>query len=301
MAASRDSRLLSPDQVRASLPFEPRRVSVGWPGGLVAERYRRLDPNELDLPPESHVRVTLQMAHTAGSRYRWAFGHRLGEGRWERPHLTVTPAGVPQRWAWDGVVESFHLSVPLDLIGDVAEAHGLRRNVTLLPVPGVVDLTAHNLLRVLERQLANGDGFNALLVEHVARALISHLVRHHAERARLGASVESIGLGPELRRVIEAAVRERLCADLDVATLATACGCSRRHLERAFPTTFGASPGVYLRRHRLEEAVRRLRQTDASVEAVARACGFTDAAHLRRTLRSHGYGAPNAIRRTGGC
>jgi transcriptional regulator GlxA family with amidase domain len=59
------------------------------------------------------------------------------------------------------------------------------------------------------------------------------------------------------------------------ATLARAAGVSRATLTRRFTAVTGESPGAYLTRLRMDLAARRLRDSADSLEAVARAVGYT--------------------------
>jgi len=60
---------------------------------------------------------------------------------------------------------------------------------------------------------------------------------------------------------------------------------SRRKLERAFQSVFGESPHARILRVRAEAAVAaRTAAPNRSLAAIARATGFTDVRHLRRTL-----------------
>ena len=78
--------------------------------------------------------------------------------------------------------------------------------------------------------------------------------------------------------------------------LAAAAGCHPMTVARAFRRTFGCSVGSYLRRRRLEEAAHMLRRTDLSISRVAVLNGFSDQAHLTRSLRRHTGHTPGMLR-----
>jgi AraC-like DNA-binding protein len=67
-------------------------------------------------------------------------------------------------------------------------------------------------------------------------------------------------------------------------------------LTRSFRRTFGCSIGSYIRRRRLEEAARMLRQTGTSISAIAIHHGFADQAHFTRALRRAAGRTPGALR-----
>ena len=80
-------------------------------------------------------------------------------------------------------------------------------------------------------------------------------------------------------------VQDDLAGRHDVESLARRLRVSRRKLERAFQSVFGESPHVRVLRIRAEAAVAaRAAAPNRSLAAIARATGFTDVRHLRRTL-----------------
>ena len=80
-------------------------------------------------------------------------------------------------------------------------------------------------------------------------------------------------------------VQDDLAGRHDVESLARRLRVSRRKLERAFQSVFGESPHARILRIRAEAAVAaRAAAPNRSLAAIARATGFTDVRHLRRTL-----------------
>ena len=70
------------------------------------------------------------------------------------------------------------------------------------------------------------------------------------------------GLAPTaLRRAIER-LRSDVDADVSLAALASDAGLSRFHFCRAFKESTGLSPHAWLRQHRLEQAMKMLRDTE---------------------------------------
>jgi transcriptional regulator GlxA family with amidase domain len=92
-------------------------------------------------------------------------------------------------------------------------------------------------------------------------------------------------------------VRHNLQARLDVDELAARACMSPRHFARRFKAEMGVTPARAVERLRVEAAAAALESASASVQAVARSCGFGDAERLRRAfLRIHGV-PPSARRR----
>lgn len=84
---------------------------------------------------------------------------------------------------------------------------------------------------------------------------------------------------------------------LTVAELAVALDTPRRTLERRFLRDLGQSPAKVYLRLRLDRALARLRGTDTAIPDIALACGFCDASHLTRALRSEHGLTPAEYRR----
>lgn len=130
------------------------------------------------------------------------------------------------------------------------------------------------------------------LVEHdhggeVAQLIARHLVmflRRPGGQSQFATPVwsERATTGPiqTAQHRIDAAPADDHRLDL----LARQAGMSTRHFARCFAAETGLTPGAYVARVRVEAARRALETTSATVEAVARECGFGTAETLRRTF-----------------
>ncbi|MCT2581562.1 substrate-binding domain-containing protein [Actinophytocola gossypii] len=78
--------------------------------------------------------------------------------------------------------------------------------------------------------------------------------------------------------------------------VAQAAGMSEDYLSRTFHRELGVSPWEYLNRLRVERAKERLRETDDSVQVVARRVGFHDRAYFSRMFRKLTGMPPQAYR-----
>ncbi|MDO8392245.1 MAG: AraC family transcriptional regulator [Actinomycetota bacterium] len=91
-------------------------------------------------------------------------------------------------------------------------------------------------------------------------------------------------------------VRRRYAEPLMVADLAQAAGLSVTQLERATRRALGVSPKQLLIRARIDEAIRRLDDTDLSLAAIAGECGFYDQSSFNRLFRRTTGITPGAYR-----
>lgn len=84
---------------------------------------------------------------------------------------------------------------------------------------------------------------------------------------------------------------------LTVEEMAQTLGISRSQLFRIFCQTGGSLPKETLTRHRCEQALQLISQTDLSLEQIAYSCCFASAQHLRDTFRREGFAPPSSYRR----
>jgi len=90
-------------------------------------------------------------------------------------------------------------------------------------------------------------------------------------------------------------IRSRCHCRIQVQDIAAAAHVSRSTLERRFRSTLGRSPLEELMRQRLDLAMRLLLDGDATVGAVARQCGFSDANHLAGHFQQRFASTPAAF------
>ena len=102
-----------------------------------------------------------------------------------------------------------------------------------------------------------------------------------ADVHRLGGAAEARDLFGEL----ELWMLENPRADLSVDSLARRMSMSPRHFARLFRARLGTSPGIYVRRLRVEQARSRIEEGAGRLKQVARDCGFPDEQALRRSFQ----------------
>ncbi len=98
---------------------------------------------------------------------------------------------------------------------------------------------------------------------------------------------------------LDAALRwmEAHCRDHPpLATAARIAGFAPTVFHRRFTAAIGSTPRAWLEARRLDEARRLLRQPDASVQAVAAACGYANPFHFSRVMRRRLGLSPSQVR-----
>jgi transcriptional regulator GlxA family with amidase domain len=120
----------------------------------------------------------------------------------------------------------------------------------------------------------------------VARSLVLFLKRPGGQ-SQFSAQLTGQLAGQPPLQELQAWIVEHPGADLSVDRLAERVGMSPRNFARVFTREVGTTPARWVERARIEAARRSLEETDATIEQVARECGFGTADTLRRAfLRS---------------
>jgi AraC-like DNA-binding protein len=84
-----------------------------------------------------------------------------------------------------------------------------------------------------------------------------------------------------------------------ITKLAALVDMSPDHFTRRFRTQFGLTPARYKQRRRLALAQRLLWESDVTIDAVARRCGFCDGFHLSKVFRRELGTSPSTYRARG--
>jgi transcriptional regulator GlxA family with amidase domain len=85
-------------------------------------------------------------------------------------------------------------------------------------------------------------------------------------------------------REVQAWVAENADSDLSVEALAARAAMSTRNFARVFRREVGMTPAAYVEAVRVERAQRELEGTRASVDSIARRCGFGTPETMRRAF-----------------
>ena len=122
----------------------------------------------------------------------------------------------------------------------------------------------------------------------VGDALERHLFLRYGQQD--AAAVRRALSASDRNRLVDA-IRGQLDARHSLDALALLVGMDVRRFTGAFHDAFGLSPWQYVMRARLDEAARRLRQTEEPVTDVALATGFATPSHFA-TAFARRFGAP---------
>jgi AraC family transcriptional regulator len=99
-----------------------------------------------------------------------------------------------------------------------------------------------------------------------------------------------------LRRAVEM-IEARLAATIRLRDLAAEVDRHPVHVSRCFRREFGCDVAEFVRRRRVHEACRRIRETTESLSAIAFAAGFSDQSHMGRAFNDIMGRSPGAYAR----
>ena len=151
---------------------------------------------------------------------------------------------------------------------------------------GAVDLAAWIVTRHLGRSVAD-KALHILIADgpRPANAPQPHVV------------VDRQARDPRLEDAVDI-IEQNLAQPPSIDDLAARVGLSRRQLERIFREEFSLSPWKYALGRRLRQAHLLLTSTERSVTDIAHDCGFADASHFSRHVRTTFGATPKTVRDT---
>lgn len=119
------------------------------------------------------------------------------------------------------------------------------------------------------------------------------------ELSRVGASLHPAeAKWPEPIRQTAEWMRDHLASLQNLDDICRHAGLSKYHFIRRFSQATGYSPIQYLTKLRIERSIELLRETDANVDEIARAVGFTNGSYFSKVFRDW-VGCPPGEFRTG--
>ncbi|MDR3623364.1 MAG: GlxA family transcriptional regulator [Paludisphaera borealis] len=125
------------------------------------------------------------------------------------------------------------------------------------------------------------------LGREAALAIARHLVlfvRRPGGQSQFSPLLEMQAADRRPLRDLQAWIVDHLAEDLSVEALAGRAHMSARNFARAFHKEVGSTPARFVERLRVDAVRRRLEETDAGLERIARECGFGGPDSMRRSF-----------------
>jgi AraC family transcriptional regulator len=152
----------------------------------------------------------------------------------------------------------------------------------------------HPIVRRLQ-QLVRGKDIVTEITAGAGVKLVNDVLQALLEAAE-AATLERSGRVSDLAEAVESTLRADLRRSWSVEQLAEKHGVSREHLTRVFSRRFGLAPYRYLMELRVQEACRRLRNSNDPIKTIMLDLGFTSHASFVRTFRRYIHVSPTAYR-----
>ncbi|WP_183712233.1 AraC family transcriptional regulator [Bradyrhizobium sp. ERR14] len=274
------------------LGTEPLRMALDSSGAGIAHwKHDRL--HDVVKPMSHHV----IMAHNGMvQRMERRTGKSVAIGTFRRGVVVIIPEGSSSRWDIPKPVDVVQLYLPDATLKRVAREAEITGTNELLERTAHPDPITSRLLLSVADTLGGNEALDTLFRHQLTDLLTTRLlVAHTGSPATLQPTMG--GLSPKiLLRAIER-LRSDSDADVSLDALASDAGLSRFHFCRAFKESTGLSPHSWLRQHRLEQAMKMLRDSDEAVVSIAAALGYSSQTAFAAAFRKLTGETPSDWRR----
>jgi AraC family transcriptional regulator len=172
-----------------------------------------------------------------------------------------------------------------DTFDRLADDHGATRIASLAIEPGIAadDPIVANLGACLLAANERPDKFNPLFLDHVAKALHTHLAQRYGGMQMPQASIKG-GLAPWQLRLARSLIAEHVGEKISLSQIANACELSASHFARAFIRSTGVPFHQWLMDRRVDHAKDLMRTSSIPLAAIALQCGFSEQSHFTRVF-----------------
>jgi len=228
----------------------------------------------------------------------WLDGRHHIKSESREGHFTLVNFNVETAVELNFPFDSMQMYFPRAALNAIAVEQGTHAVSALAVdfVSAVNDVVVRNLCHSLLPAFDHPEQANRLFMDHVAMALLTHLVQVYGGSGTAPQMVRG-GLAPwQVRRAKELLVA-RLDGEIMLEELARECGLSRSHFARAFKKTTGKPPHRWLVEQRLERAREMLLKSGLSLGEIADTCGFADQSHFTRAFSASLGVTPSEWRR----
>lgn len=195
--------------------------------------------------------------------------------------LVYIPAGM-EVWGYGANVRYVKDATLTFDVAEMSERMATTFDATIVATPRLrfADDNVWTLVELLAEAVNDPDPSMQLYGDGLAAAIAARLFSRTVEKAN-----DAKGLAPwQLRRVLEY-LDAHLPDPVALADLAVLSGLSQWHFSREFKASTGVAPYRWQLEARIRRAQHLLLDTHASLEQIAEATGFSDAAHFGRTFR----------------
>jgi len=270
----------------------PFRIALDSSGAGIAH-WKHAPLHDVVKPMTHHV---IMAYNGSVQRIERRSGKSAETGTFRPGVVMIIPQGSSSRWDIPKPVELVSLYLPHAALERVAREADIATPVDLLERTAQPDPVTSRLLLSAADVLGGNEVLDTLFRQQLIDLLATRVLAAHTGSPTTIQPVSG-GLAPKiLTRAIER-LRSDSDADVSLAALSADASLSRFHFCRAFKESTGLSPHAWLRQHRLEQAMKMLRDTEASVMSVAVELGYTSQAAFAAAFRKLTGETPSNWRR----
>jgi AraC family transcriptional regulator len=274
------------------LHTKPLRMASDLSSGAIAH-WKHGPLHDVVEPMTDHV---IMAYNGSMQRMERRSGRSVAIGTFRLGVVIIIPEGSSSRWDIPKPVDVVQLYLPHTTLKRVADEADTATPTDLLERTAHPDPVTSRLLLSAADVLEGNEALDTLFRQQLTALLATRLLAAHTGSPTTIRPVRG-GLPPKtLVRAIER-LRSDSDADVSLAALASDAGLSRFHFCRAFKESTGLSPHVWLRQHRLEQAMNMLRDTDASIVLVAAEFGYASQTAFAAAFKKLTGETPNDWRR----
>ncbi|MBI5923643.1 MAG: helix-turn-helix transcriptional regulator [Betaproteobacteria bacterium] len=267
--------------------------SLGWNNvSLRSYRYTGLD---VEVPAMSDFMIVLYRQGVTPMQRRF-------DGAWSKEQcapgdVSLLTRSQKSHWHWTAGIDVTHIYLTQTLMSKVAESVMDRAilDVRLRDILRIQDPVIFQSVADLVAEAENPGLGGPLYVEAIATKMAVRLLRQYS--SVLSREPRQQGrLTPAQFNRLTQYIEDHLAEPLSLEDLANTVSLSTWHFLRRFRDKFGVAPHAYVIHRRVERAKLLLRQGAFPIKEVALQCGFSDQAHMTRTLRSRLGVTPSSLR-----
>ena len=270
----------------------PLRMALDPSSGTIAH-WKHEPLHDVVEPMTDHV---IMAYNGSMQRVERRSGRSVAIGTFRPGVVIVIPAGSSSRWDIPKPVDVVQLYLRPTTLKRVADEADTAAPINLVERTGHPDPITSRLLLSAANSLEGNGALDTLFRHQLTDLLATRVLAAHTGSLTTKRPVMG-GLSPKVLLRATERLRSDSDADVSLAALASDAGLSRFHFCRAFKESTGLSPHAWMRQYRLEQAMKMLRDTDASVVSIAAALGYASQTAFAAAFRKLTGGSPSDWRR----
>lgn len=246
------------------------------------------------LPTEKALLLSLWLTPMTGHE-QWKWGHFVNSDDYPAGSMNLVHLEEETQGLFTNPFSSIQIHLPEMALRELSNDDRVPEFPSLLEKNSHADPFVELLGQALLSALANNDGVESLLFDHLILALHSHLVERYSSAPRPGVKFRRLSMRQE--RLAKDLLTADLTVEPSLADIAARLDMPVSVFGNAFKTTTGNPPFRWLRAYRVKAAKRLLKETALSLAEIAYSCGFSDQSHFTRVFTKSTGVTPGQWRR----